>query len=193
MIIKRKIEKFLQENLGIKNKNVVNRLASCGKVLHLKEKEILFCQDCKPDYMAFLLNGIMRSFVINEKGQDLTECFDFQQGCAVCPSIPMNAPASVNVESSVDSDLLVFPIDEIWELVNTDVEISQMYNIALCYSMQKYVKFTRVLLKFNTTQRYKWFLSEYAELNGKVKNKDIASFLNMTPATLCAVKKKLQL
>lgn len=178
--------------MQIKNPSVLKKLIACGKVIHVKEKEILFCQHCKPEYMAFLINGIMRSFVIDEKGNDLTECFDFQKGCAVCPSIPMNAPASVNIEASVDSNLLVFPIDEIWELMNTDVAISQMYNVALCYSMQKYVDFTRTLIKKNTIQRYEWFLENYAELNGKVRNKDIASFLNMTPATLCAVKRKWQ-
>ncbi len=178
--------------MQIKNPSVLKKLIACGKVIHVKEKEILFCQHCKPEYMAFLINGIMRSFVIDEKGNDLTECFDFQKGCAVCPSIPMNAPASVNIEASVDSALLVFPIDEIWELMNTDVTISQMYNLALCYSMQKYVEFTRMLIKCDAMQRYKWFLSEYSALDGRIKNKDIASFLNMTPATLCAVKRQFK-
>lgn len=189
--IKSKIEHFLREFLKIENENVVKKLAENGEIIHLKAKEVLFCQGCKPEYMCFLLSGIMRSFVINENGVDLTECFDFKEGCPVVPSIPINAPASVNVEANVDSVLLAFPVEIIWEFMNTDVTISQMYNMALCYSMQKYVQFTRVLIKSDATERYKWFLSEHSELNGKVSCKDIASYLNMSPVTLSNIKKKL--
>lgn len=192
VFIEKQIEQFVTDCLQIENQKIVKKLVDCGEICEIKEKEVLFCQGCKPDKMVFLIKGIMRSFVINENGVDLTECFDFQDGCPVVPSIPINAPASVNVEASVDSVLLTFPIDVIWELMSTDVNISQMYNMALCYSMQKYVQFTRVLIKSDATERYKWFLSEYSELNGKVRNKDIASFLNISPVTLSNIKKKLK-
>lgn len=185
-------EQFLTDTLQLKNKDAVRKLASCSKTICLKPKEILYCQGYKPDYLAFLLDGIMRSFVIGEKGVDSTEAFDFRPGSPVVPSIPINAPASVNVEASVKSTLLLFPIEDIWYLMNTDVSVSQLYNVLLCQYMQQYVAFTRVMMHCTTEQKYQWFLQTYGALNGKVSSKEIASFLNMSPVTLSKIRKTMQ-
>ena len=186
------IEQFLTDFLHIQNPAAVKQLSASGEIRHLKAKEILYYQGYKPDYLAFLLDGIMRSFVIGEKGVDSTEAFDFVHGGPVVPSIPINAPASVNVEASVDSTLLLFPVEDVWTLMNTDVAVSQMYNVLLCQYMQKYVQFTRVMIQCTAEQRYEWFLSEYAALNGRVSNREIASFLNMSPVTLSKIRKTIK-
>lgn len=186
--MEKSIEWFLTEVLKLQDCDVVQRLSNCGEIRRLKAKEVLFCHGEKPEYLAFLLDGIMRSFVIDEKGKDSTECFDYEFGCPVVPSIPMDAPASVNIEADVDSELMLFPIEEVTELITTNVEISHIYNLLMCKSMKRYVELNRAITQYKVEQRYKWFLSEYAELDGRVSNKDIASFLNMTPVTLSRVR-----
>lgn len=184
------VEQFLREVLELQDCTVIKKLSDCGQIIHLKKKEILYYQGYKPDSLAFLIDGIMRAFVFDEGGSDSTECFDYKLGWPVVPSIPMDAPASVNIEASVDSDLLLFPIADIMELIHTNVEITQLYNSMMCKSMQKYVQLTRAITQYTAAQRYEWFLSEYAALDGRVSHKDIASFLNMSPVTLSNVRKK---
>lgn len=186
------IEQFLTDVLHIESSAAVKRLSKCGQICHLKQKEILFYQGEVPQYIAFLLNGIMRSFVLNEKGEDATECFDFQLGWPVVPSIPITAPASVNVEASVDSDIILLPVADVWELVSTDINVSHLYNLLLCQSVAKYVEFTRALMHYAAPQRYEWFLQAYGAINGKVSSKEIASFLNMSPVTLSKIRKTMQ-
>ncbi|MFR8012279.1 MAG: Crp/Fnr family transcriptional regulator [Clostridia bacterium] len=188
--MKMSIEQFVVEVLKIQDGAIIKKLSDCGEIIHLKKSEILFHQDYEPEYIAFLLNGIMRSFVVAEKGSDSTECFDYEFGCPVVPSIPMNAPASVNIEAETDSDLILFPVDEVMELIHTNVEISTLYNNLMCRSMQRFVRLARVLSQYTAAQRYEWFLTEYAPLDGKVSNKAIASYLNMSPVTLSHVRKE---
>lgn len=182
------IYKFLTESLRIQDRNVIKTLEERGSIVHLRKNEILFHQNFKPEYIAFLLDGIMRAFVFDEKGSTLTECFDYKYGWPVVPSVPMDAPASVNIEASVDSTLILFPIEDIVKLINTDIEIAQIYNSLMVKSVQKHVELTRALLQKDATQRYQWFLSEYAEIVGRVYDKHIASFLHMAPVTLCDIK-----
>ncbi len=184
------IEKFLSDFLKIQDGNVRKELSDCGEIRHLKKGKILFYQSYEPEYIAFLLRGIMRSFVINERGGDSTECFDYEFGCPVVPSLPMNAPASVNIEAETDSELILFPIEPVVKLINTNIEVAKIYNALMCRSMQKYVCLSRVLNQYTAAERYAWFLSEYAELQGRVSNKNIASFLNMTPVTLSYIRRK---
>lgn len=191
--MEKSIEWFLTEVLKLQDYDVVQRLSNCGEIRRLKAKEVLFYHGEKPEYLAFLLDGIMRSFVIDEKGKDSTECFDYEFGCPVVPSIPMDAPASVNIEADVDSELMLFPIEEVVELIDTNIEVTKLYNFLLCKSMQRYVQLSRVLINYDVAQKNEWFLAEYAELDGRVSNKDIASFLNMTPVTLSRVRKERKL
>lgn len=181
------IEQFLTDVLHIHRPETVERMANCGKIRRIKAKEILYYQGDVPDSIAFLINGIVRSFVLNEKGEDSTECFDFKPGWPVVPSIPITAPASVNVEASVDSTLILLPVAEVWGLIQTDIEVAQVYIQLLCQSMAKYVEFTRALMHYAAPQRYEWFLQAYGAINGQVSNKEIASFLNMSPVTLSKI------
>lgn len=187
------IEQFVTNVLHIQSTPAVKKLVNCGNIVHLKEKEILFLQGYVPEHVAFLLNGIMRSFVIVDKGADVTECFDFQYGWPVVPSIPLNAPASVNIEASVESDLILFPTKDVWKLIETNIDVSHMYNLLLCQSMAKYVQFTRVMMTCSAEQKYQWFCKEYAAVNGKVSNKEVASFLNITPGTLSRTRQRMNL
>lgn len=183
---------FLTENLLIQDPNVVKMLGDRGLVVHLKKNEILFHQDFKPEYIAFLLDGIMRAFIFDDKGSTLTDCFDYKYGWPVVPSVPMDAPASVNVEACVESTLILFPVEDIVRLIKTNMEIAQIYNSLMVKSVQKHVELTRALLQKDAAQRYQWFLSEYAEIEDKVDDKYIASFLHMTPVTLCKIKRELK-
>lgn len=186
------IYRFLTENLLIQDFNIVKMLEDRGLVVHLKKNEILFHQDFKPEYIAFLLDGIMRAFIFDDNGSTLTDCFDYKYGWPVVPSVPMDAPASVNVEACVESTLILFPVEDIVKLINTNMEIARIYNSLMVNSVQKHVELTRALLQKDAAQRYQWFLSEYAEIEAKVDDKYIASFLHMAPVTLCKIKRKLK-
>lgn len=179
---------FCAKSLQIKDINTIKFLENRGLVVHLKKNEILFHQDFKPEYVAFLLDGIMRAFIFDDKGSTLTDCFDYKYGWPVVPSVPMDAPASVNIEACVESTLILFPVEDIVKLINTNMEIAQIYNSLMVRSVQKHVELTRVLLQKDAAQRYQWFLSEYAEIEGRVYDKHIASFLHMTPPMLCNIK-----
>lgn len=183
--------KFLTEKLHVQDRNIIEMLIRRATIVHLKKNEILFYQDFKPEYIAFLLDGIMRAFIFDDNGTTLTDCFDYKYGWPIVPSVPMDAPASVNIEACVESTLILFPIEDIVELINTNMEIAQIYNALMVKSVQKHVEFTRALLLKDATQRYQWFLSEYAEIEDRVDDKYIASFLHMTPVTLCKIKRGL--
>lgn len=191
--MKMSIEYFLSDTLHMRDREAIKKLSSCGEVRHLKKNRILFHQDDPPSHMAFLLNGIMRSFIFDLKGMDLTECFDYEFGWPVVPSVPMTAPASVNIEASVDSELILFPVADIMEFISKNSEVAQIYHSLMCSCVQKHVRLTRALNQFTAAQRYEWFLSEYAALNGRISNKDIASFLNMSPVTLSHIRKEYRL
>lgn len=185
------IEHFLTGTLQLKNRDLITQLSGIGEVHHFKEKSILFHHGQNPDYVAFLINGITRGYYIDSQGKEATDCFDYQFGAPLVASLPLDAPAIISIEALTECDIFIFPIEIVIGLLKSDVSIAQLYNALLIESLKKYIRLTRALTKYSTEQRYQWFLSEYPELERKVSDKYIASFLNMSTVTLSRVRKKI--
>lgn len=123
----------------------------------------------------------------------MTDCFDYQFGSPIVAGLPLDAPASINIETLTECDLLLCPIAAVNELLKSDVTVAQMYNTLLVSSMKKHLEPTTLLTQYPATQRYQWFLSEYEGLKEKVNDKYIASFLNMSHVTLSRIRGELRL
>lgn len=185
------IHSFIINTMNIKDKKLIAYLESICSCCHLKQKSILFNKNQKPDYIVFLLNGIARGYTVTDKGIDITECFEYQFGAPLVPSLPLDAPAEIFMETVTECDIIQFPISDVVELIRTNVAISQMYNDLLIQSMHRHLQLTKIVNQYSAEQRYKWFLSEYSDLVEKVSNKYIASFLNMSTVTLSRVRGKM--
>lgn len=61
------IEQFLSNALNIRDSDIRKELSACGEICHLKKGNILFHQSYEPEFLAFLLHGIMRAFAIDER------------------------------------------------------------------------------------------------------------------------------
>lgn len=186
-----KIRRFLTDDLMLDDSQLISKLEEIGEIQHIKQKSLLYDQNQKPEFLIFLLNGIIRGYTLNAKGKDITECFEYKYGAPLVPSLPLDAPSSICMEALTDSTIIQFPIADIMELIKTDVSVSQMYNDLLIQSMQQHLRLAKILGQCPVAERYQWFLSEYSELYGKVSDKCIASFLNTSTVQLSRVRKEL--
>lgn len=185
------VKKFLVDNMLLDDDRLIGELEEIGEVQHLKRNSLLYHQNQKPEFLTFLLDGIIRGYILNSNGEDITECFEYKFGAPLVPSLPLDAPSIIYMEALTDSSIIQFPIDNIVELIKTNVEVSRKYNDLLVQSMQKHLQLTKILSRCTVSERYQWFLSEYPELYGKVSDKCIASFLNTSTVQLSRVKKDL--
>lgn len=158
-----------------------------------KRGTLLFQEGKVPPFVAFLKEGVVRAFLTDKEGKDHTDFFCYRPGEPVVPSLPLNAPASMDAEVVRDTTLLCFPTQEVTVLLERDANAVRIYNHFLIYSLGRHMEIKKVLYLYTAMERYRWFLENYPDLSGKVSGKHIASFLGITPVTLSRLRKSMRL
>jgi len=70
-----------------------------------------------------------------------------------------------------------------------------LYNrvlIAAIAALDEHWRMKQVLHQYTALQRYQWFLETYPGLVDRVSNKNIASFLGMSPVTLSRLRRTMR-
>lgn len=153
------------------------------KVLILKEGHI-----CK--YICYVHNGALRAFHIDKEGKEVTIMFAVADWWVTDMFCFLNEkPAMVCIEAIKDS--------RIFKLSKANLE-------KLFYNVPKFEKFFRILmqnaytreqlrvienLSLSAEERYESFLLKYPDIAKAITQKQIASYLGITPEFLSAIKK----
>lgn len=186
-----RIYDFLINEIGLEDKEMIDQFANKCKIVTFRKRETIIYQNERPKYVPFLCSGIVRGFLVDEKNHELTDCFCQKFGEAVVASLPFDAPASFSMQAVVDSEIFLFPVSDLVDLVNRDPTMMALYNILLQESAKRHFDMKYNFMRFNNAQRYEWFLKEYPGLIDKVAHKYIASFLSMSEVSLSRVRKEL--
>ena len=146
----------------------------------------------KPTVVPFLLKGIVRGFLFDVNGREITDCFAVQPGIPVMTSADLQAPSPLSMDALVPSDFLTIPIREIQHLLEQYTELQRLYNQLLIASFSMHWEIKLTLCRDTAMQKYQWFLRKYPGLVDQISNKCIASFLGMTPVTLSKLRRVLR-
>lgn len=186
-----RIYDFLTNEIGLTDNNLIDSLAKKCKIATFKKRETIIQQNERPKYVPFLCSGIIRGFLVDEKNNEITDCFCQRFGEAVVPSLPFDSPAIFSMQAVVDSEIFLFPVSDVVDLVTSNPDMMALYNVLLQESAKRHFDMKYNLMRFDNAQRYEWFLEEYPGLIDKVSHKYIASFLSMSEVSLSRVRGKM--
>lgn len=158
---------------------------------HLKKGDRIVEVGEKQRQIPFLVSGVLRGFVVDENGQDITDCFAWKCGDIVRGCNGLRDPSQINIEALTDCELIQVPASVLEDLLERDPKLVQAYNIVLAKALKEHWE-TKRTLYLSAMQRYQWFLNTYPGLIDSVSNKHIASFLGMTPVTLSRLRRRLR-
>jgi len=146
-------------------------------------------QICRKIY--FVQSGSLRAFYINEDGKEFTIMF------AVCDwwITDMNCfanqnPAMLTIESLEESQVLELDFHRLEELYKEIPKLERFFRIIF---QKAYIREQlRALhnISYSTIERYQQFVENYPAIVQKATQKQIASYLGVTPEFLSTVKKK---
>ncbi len=182
------LREVLMEALRITDEKVLRQLEEMASIRQFKKGEILFNEGEIPSFVPLLLSGAVRGFLVDYTGKDVTNCFNTRRFDPLVPSIPLDAPAIVSMESLMDSEALCLPTDRVVQMMRNDPRLFEYYNRLLLASLRTQIEIKNVLYKYTAMERYEWFLKNYPGLDGKISSKYIASFLNITTVSLSRLR-----
>lgn len=144
--------------------------------------------------MYFVCEGVLVSQFLTEDGNVHIKNFFLENYLAASTvSLLQQRPSLFGIQALEDTLLLEFDYAAYKALVEQNIELSRFH---VAYLEQSWViKNEKRQIAFATqtsTERYQTFLTEYPNLDKRVPQLHIASYLGITPTQLSRIRKTLQ-
>lgn len=186
--------KFFKEICSIKDEQLLHKMINIAEY-KFKRKGDFIVRAGEPQNEVWLMeSGIARSYFLNAKGEEVTDCFIFKPGSAAMAisDLKPGIPSPLAIEMLEDGYFYCLPISAVLEFQKKYIEISILYTNFLSASLNMHWSLKCILTQYTATQRYQWFLKEYPGLIDRVNKKYIASFIGMTPVTISRIRRTLK-
>lgn len=157
------------------------------------EKKTYFIREGQiPTEFGFVLSGLFRYVYISGKGKEFTKVFMPEKNFISSYSAMISKTTSYFfIEAIEQSKVLIISYNE-WEKLKMQ---NPKWNLLLIKLLERGYgtkeKREREFLLLDAESRYKIFLKEYPNLENRVKQNMIASYLGITPIALSRIKKRL--
>lgn len=143
------------------------------------------------DHEYFVLGGILRSWIGDAQGREVT--LDFSVGPGIlAPAIVRVAQGRSRIHCHALSEARVarFGVDVLIELMRTIPQAQCWGDAVLRTELMRRVDREWSLAALSATQRLAQFRQQFPGLEGRIAQHHIASYLGVTPVSLSRLKKK---
>ena len=163
------------------------------KVRNVEKNEILLNAGEVCNHLYFVVQGILRTFHLNANGTEFTRLIRKEnQFCTVLLSF-LEKKSSVATIQALEKGVLLVISSEDFRTLTKESEIDQkMYTKTLEDFENFHLKRLEFLTSYSPKEKTEIFLKEYHELEPRLTDKVIASYLQITPETYCRCKKSLE-
>jgi CRP-like cAMP-binding protein len=158
----------------------------------LRRKQYLLQAGDAGEYMAFVNKGCLRSYTVDEKGEEHIVQFAIEGWwIGDMNSFLTTEPAIYNIDALEDTEMLLIDYDS-QEKIFKEVPIFERYMRLLLQN--NYVAMHRRLvstISLTAEEKYLGMLKRYPDIMQRVPQHMIASYLGLKPETLSRIRKKL--
>ena len=180
------IQKYL--NLDISDKKY---LQSIFLIRNFSKKRVLLEQGKVCKNLFFVEEGSLRAFNTNAEGKEATIMFAVQDWWITDMYCFANQkPAMLSLEALEDTKVVVLDFDSLELLLQRLPKFERLFRILFQNAYAREQLRVLDMISLTTEQRYRRFLIKYPQIVEKVTQKQIASYLGVTPEFLSSVKKK---
>lgn len=146
-----------------------------------------------PRTVGFAISGILRLYYVDADGQEFTKSFCAENSfVAAYSALLLRQPSRLFIQALEDTKLLIADYSAYRSLSESQANLQQLNcKIAQSLFIKKERRESDLLLDDAKT-RYLSFLEEYPELEARIKQHHIASYLGITPVTLSRIRTQLK-
>ena len=184
------IFKNIQKHISL-NDFDKEHLISLIKVKNILKKEFVLKQGqvCKKIY--FVEFGSLRAFNVDDEGKESTIMFAVQDWWITDMNCFINEkPALLSIEALENSKIIELDFHLLEKLYRKLPKFERFFRILFQNAYIREQQRALYNISYTTEERYCQFIEKYPAISKKVTQKQIASYLGVTPEFLSSVKKK---
>lgn len=202
------VSDFCRNILHFTDSHLIQLFCGASTTQLLSKNEYIIKPGEMQNNIPFLVRGIVRGYILDNDGREISDCFTTQSGDALVGFHHLNnssakdnsvfeIPSDIGIITLTDCKIVSIPLFIMQKMLREYPEVTQLYIRLLEQSADLHRNVKKMLYLRNSRARYEWFAEKYPEiitlLNQKlILQKDIASYLNMSPQQLCKVLKDIR-
>jgi CRP-like cAMP-binding protein len=156
----------------------------------LKKGELLLKENQVSNEIVFINKGILRSFFFNHQGDEITNCFAFEnEFMASFSSFITQNVAEENIQAIADTELQVISRESLEQLYALGIHWQE---IGRKLTEMEYVTLQKRMISFQKlsgTQRYEELYKNHKKYLQLIPLQYLASYLGVTPRHLSRIRK----
>ena len=180
----------IQNHISL-TKDEISLLSSRIKHVSLNKGETLLRQGQLCRNLFFVESGSLRAFNINEEGRESTIMFALPNWWITDMNCFVNQlPSDLSIIALEDCQVNALSYDLLQSLYDEIPQFERLFRILFQNAYIREQKRTLQYLSMNTRERYLNFQKQYPDFSEKITQKQLASYLGVTPEFLSMVKNK---
>ena len=186
------IDKFIQY-LTDKTHLTVEEIGQIMQVCipkKVRKKQLLLQEGDVWKYNAFVSNGFLRTYSIDDKGNEHILNFapeNYWSGDR--ESLMTGKPSRFNIEAIEDSDVVLITKENFDHLCRTIPNLNDLVNAILHKSFVVSQDRIHAGISLSAEEKYQKFLDQYPQIANRVPQHMIASYIGITPETLTRIRR----
>lgn len=169
----------------------MNRLLSLALVKKYPKGNTLLGIHEKLSTVGIVLNGIIRSYYLDETGHEVTKNFHGEFSFFMDEGLVGYEKSICAYESIDEVCALLFDTVKLRSLIMENETLKNLYIAALEAGIRYKLYRENEFLVNNATERYLQFKKDFPNLADKVKQSYLATYLGITPESLSRIRKAL--
>lgn len=184
-----KLEEYMAEN-GI-NQDLRQEIEPLFTLRKYKKGDMLLHMGENTRVVCLILQGIVRGVYIDGEGVEITKCFSREGDWCCFYNMLRESPSEFWIEALEECQTAEIEVIQMRRLIEKHQKFRNLYEAfyrqAFLLSEEKGTSFQ----KMNAGERYDHFIKKYPDMEQRVKQEYIASYIGITPSSLSRLKRKL--
>jgi CRP-like cAMP-binding protein len=182
------------KSLQLLSDNDLQKMDGLPITKNLKKGAFLIQEGKICNEIAFVKTGILRSFYVNNEGNEITNCITFENELmSAFSSFITQKPTEENIQAVVDSELLILKRSDMEMLYENS---SAWQKVGRFLTEMQYVEMEQRTVSFqkhSAKQRYETLIEHHSHYIKFIPLQYLASYLGITPRHLSRLRKEISL
>lgn len=174
------------------DKNAVSELLQYCAYKQYSKGEIILSVGERCKNVGYVLKGIIRSYYLDKSGNDVTKLFHTENHLFMDEGLVYYEKSICTFEALEDCDILLIPTKTTKDIIMQNEFLKDLYIVSLEGGLRYKITRKNAFLTKTATERYILFKNEYPNLDKRIKQSYIATYLGVAPETLSRIRRTLR-